>query len=68
MTMYAPNTVVIGNPARVICTVEEYKVKRTAMMRKHPVYDVSYSMRGRITDEKNKQMQQDLSHTGGYVV
>lgn len=59
-----------GNPARFICTTEEYYNKQKINLEKYPVYDWSYTVKGGITDEKKRQMVEELKNNGnkGFVV
>ena len=63
------NVVVAGNPARVICTLDEYLEKQKSLMENLPKYDISYTLRGDITDEKKQEQIDALeSSGGGYVI
>ena len=57
-----------GNPARVICTREEFINKHKEKMKQLPVYDESYTLRGDITEEKKKEQKEALNNHGGYVI
>ena len=59
--------VVAGNPARVICTIEEYLQKQKAQMQTCPVYDESYTLRADITEEKKQEQKEALKDSWGYV-
>lgn len=61
------NTVVAGNPARVICTLEEYLKKEKARMEQSPVYGEEYTLRGNISDEMKRQQRGDLDGVIGYI-
>ena len=61
------NVVAAGNPARVICTIEEYLNKHRRQMEQVPVYDESYTLRGDLTDQKKQQMIHELDGIIGYV-
>ena len=45
------NSVAVGSPARVICTLEEYIQKEKERMKSAPVYDESYTLRKDIPME-----------------
>lgn len=69
VTKDVPEGVVMaGNPARVICTTEEYLAKQKAKMENLPCYDASYTLGGGITEEKKKQMKDELKDKMGFVV
>ena len=57
-----------GNPAREICTVQEFLAKHAQQMQTCPCYDESYTLRQNITAEKKLQQKHDLENGAGYVV
>lgn len=59
--------VVAGNPARIICTLDEYLEKQKQKMSEGPVYDEDYTLRGNLTEEKKQQMIEELQDTMGFV-
>ncbi|MGE6203825.1 acyltransferase [Guptibacillus hwajinpoensis] len=61
------NVVAAGNPAEVMCEIEEYRKKHTLMIKDRPVYDKSYTLRGGITAHKKKTMKKELSGGIGYI-
>lgn len=61
------NTVYAGNPAKFICTLEDYLEKNRNLMQTNPVYDYSYTLGGNITEEKKRQMAEELQGRMGYV-
>jgi maltose O-acetyltransferase len=63
-----PHSVATGNPAKVICTLEEYLEKHKKAMAKMPIfpykqYDYKY-----LTSEKMQEMLARLEDTDGYIV
>lgn len=62
------NSVVAGNPACRICSLDAYLEKNSKKIQDGPLYDESYTMSGGITTEKKKQMKKDLDKNGGFVV
>ena len=50
------NTVYAGNPAKFICTLDDYIQKNQSLLQSRPVYDSSFTLGGNITDEKKTQM------------
>lgn len=62
-----PNVVAAGNPAKVLCSLEEYKNKIMTDFENSPQYDSSYTIPGGITPEKKEQMKEDLKTQSGYV-
>lgn len=61
------NTVVAGNPAKEICTLEEFKKRNSKKMKKSPIYDASWTIRGNVTNEKKERMNIDLEEGLGYI-
>jgi len=59
--------VVAGNPAKIICTTDTYLKKQEERMKVAPVYDVDYTLRGKLTPEKKRQMIEELENGIGYV-
>ena len=60
-------SVVVGSPAKVICTLEQYLEKEKARMEKAPCYDKNFTIAGNITDEKKLRQKTELENTIGYV-
>lgn len=59
------NTVAVGNPARVICSVEEYKAR---WMTTERVFDESYRFSNSITKEKIDEMKKATQEGISYIV
>lgn len=60
------NSLAVGNPAKVVCSYDEYISRKRAEMDTHPSYDESYTMRSsELTKEKKQQMINDLKNNGG---
>lgn len=62
------NMIAAGNPARVICTLEEYLGKNKDRMRNGIVYGEEYTLRGNITPERKRQQYNDLIDKTGFVL
>ena len=62
-----PNSVYAGNPARFMCTVEEYIEKNKKRMENSPVYEEEYTLRGNIDDSKKAKMYDELENKIGFV-
>lgn len=60
-------SIVVGNPARIIGKFEDYLNKNKELMRESPIYDESWTLRGRITKEKKEQMKRTLENKIGFV-
>lgn len=61
------NSVAVGNPAKVICTTEEYIEKQKKLMEQRPVYDSKWTIPGKITDEMKKEMIEALKDGISFV-
>lgn len=59
------NTVFAGNPARYICTVQEYKAKHK--IAQHPVYIGPVTKWWNYSPEDKRSMREDLKNTYGYM-
>ena len=62
------NVVAAGNPARIICTIDEYVDRNRKRMNLGHIYDEDYTLRGNITTEKKEQQRQDLKDGCGFVI
>lgn len=61
------NTVYAGNPAKFICTLEEYLDKNKARMKESFIYGEKYTLRGNIDDSKKNQMYEELMNKIGFI-
>lgn len=61
------SSVAVGNPAKVICSTDEYLNKQRKLMEERPVYDSKWTVRENITDEMKKEMVDALKDGIGYV-
>lgn len=64
------NSVVAGNPAKFICSYEEYISRKKAEFEKTPVFGESYTLRNpQFTEEMKQEMKEKLKKSKyGYVV
>lgn len=60
------NSVAVGNPAKVICTFDEYRQKREKQLANTAVFDESFTIH-QITEEKKQLMKEKLSENIGFV-
>lgn len=61
------NSVYAGNPARFMCTIEEYIEKNKKRMENSSVYGEEYTLRGNIDDSKKIKMYNELEDKIGFV-
>ena len=60
------NSLALGNPAKVICSYDEYIERKKQEIEVCPSYDESYTMRSaQLTTEKKQQMIDELKNNGG---
>ena len=59
--------VAVGNPAKVICTTEEYLAKERDRMAKLPVYEEEFTLRGNISPAMREQQRREIIDRGGFV-
>lgn len=62
------NVVIAGNPAKVIMTLEEFKMKHQEKLKCNPKYNVEYTKKGHVTKEKKEKMKKSLIEKSGYIV
>ena len=61
----APGTVVAGNPAKPICSCEDYLARQEKKMGQLPVFDERYTLGGGVTPSLIKEMVERLKASGG---
>lgn len=61
------NSVVAGNPARIISTYDDYISKHMKQMKKSSVFDERYTVRSNISNEKKEEMIKKIGNGIGYV-
>ena len=61
------NSVYVGNPARFICTIEEYIDKNRIKMKNCPIYGDEYTIRGNIDNIKKQEMYDELKSKIGFI-
>jgi maltose O-acetyltransferase len=61
-----PNVVAAGNPAKVICGLDEYLSKQKDLMKDAPVYDYQFTL-PYMNPSKIAQMKKDLENGAGFV-
>lgn len=61
------NVVAAGNPAKVICTIDDYVERNKKRMNIGPVYEEDYTLRQNITSEKKEQQRRELTDRCGFV-
>lgn len=62
------NVVAAGNPAKVICSIEEYIQRNNNRMKKGHIYGEEYTLRGHVTPELKEKQRSDLKNGYGYII
>ena len=61
------NSVAVGSPARVMCSLDEYLKKERDRMETAPCYGENYTLRKDVSMEKRMQQKKDLDGKIGYI-
>lgn len=62
------NSVAVGSPARVICSLDEYLEKEKERMRIAPVYGEEYTLRQNVSMERRMEQKKELANGKiGYI-
>ncbi len=61
------NSVAVGNPVKVLCTLDEYLEKQKEMMEKAPKFPYKKYSIQYMTPERRQEMLDKLAHTIGFV-
>lgn len=61
------DSIVAGNPAKVISTIDSYLEKNNELMKQAKVYDKSFTLNGKVSFADKENMYRELRNTIGYV-
>lgn len=61
------NVVAVGNPVRVICSLDEFIAKNIKLMENRPCYGEEFTLRSNVTLEMKKKMYEELKDGFGFV-
>lgn len=61
------DSVYAGNPAKFVCTIEEYIDKNRIKMKNCPVYGEEYTLRKNIDNAKKQEMYDELQSKMGFI-
>lgn len=61
------NSVAVGNPAKVVATLDEYLAKIKAEMESYPLFDENYTLRKDVSDAMKDEMNEKMSKRFGYI-
>jgi maltose O-acetyltransferase len=62
------NGVYAGNPARLVCGIDEFVRRNTEAMLKRPCYGEEYTLRLQVDQRRKQEMIDQLATGHGYVV
>ena len=62
------NCVYTGNPARYLCSTDEYITKQKSKMNENNTFDKSYRVEYGVTEDKKKDMREKLKNGIGYLM
>lgn len=61
------NSVVAGNPAKRICSLEDYIKKERDRMKNSPCYGEEYTLRQSVSKQMREKQKKELEKTIGYI-
>ncbi|WP_253957830.1 acyltransferase [Metabacillus halosaccharovorans] len=61
------NSIVAGNPAKVLSTIDNYMQKMEKLKNTNKVYDKQYTLAGNISQDKKKKMYEELKNDIGFI-
>lgn len=61
------NTIYVGNPARFVCSTEDYFDRISEELRKYPNFDETYTIRKSVNAIKKNQMNEKMKDRFGFV-
>jgi maltose O-acetyltransferase len=62
------NTVWVGNPAKYVCTLQEYLVKQQNHFDISPKFTEDYTMRTKLSNEKKKELVSKIGNGYGFII
>jgi len=62
------NSVAVGNPIKIVGTIEEFIDKKTKETQKFPLFDQSYTLGGNVSKDKRAEMNEMMKDRLGYIV
>lgn len=61
------SSVAAGNPAKVLCGIEEFRARRDSELGSLPVFEEEYTLNGGVTESMKAEMNEQLGGGCGYV-
>ncbi len=62
------NSVAVGNPARVVSSLDTYLQKVNIEMEESPLFGEEYTLRGDVSDDLKQEMNRGMMNRIGYIV
>jgi maltose O-acetyltransferase len=62
------NTVAMGNPARVICSIDDFLAKHRKQMEVYPCFGEEYTITRNVTPSMRQEMNEKMTDDIGYLV
>lgn len=62
------NTLVVGNPAKVVSSIEDFKNKHESIMKNSVIFDITYTKKGKINQNKKDEMKKIIKNKNQYIV
>jgi maltose O-acetyltransferase len=63
-----PGSVAVGNPARVICSIEDFLKRKKKEMEIYPCFGEEYQDVNNITDKMKKEMNDRMKDRFGFII
>jgi maltose O-acetyltransferase len=60
--------VAAGNPARIICTIEEFLLKKRNEMNIYPCFGEEYTIKEDVTSDMKNEMNKRMKDKIGYII
>jgi len=61
-------TVVAGNPAKAISTLEDFLLKRKEEMQRYPLFDERFTILGGVNKAMKEEMNKQMKERCGYII
>ncbi len=62
------NTVVIGSPAKVVSSIADFKNKHESIMENSVIFDITYTKKGKINQNRKSEMKKKVKNKSQYIV
>ena len=62
------NCVVAGIPAKIVCSIEEYRNKVSKQIKQKTVFEKKYTKTGEIDENRKRDMKERLKNIDGFII